>query len=152
MPKIDIEHAPVKRGSDYPLALAASTADRVARLVSEAGGLSDFVATHVTVPPGGCSSLRHWHEREDEVVVVLAGEAVLIDDDGRHPMRAGDVATFRKGQANAHHVRNESDSPCVLFAVSLPERSPVHYPDVAMRWHPERGYETASQPDEDGAH
>jgi hypothetical protein len=46
----------------------------------------------------------------------------------------------RKGEANAHHLRNGSAAPCVPFAVSLPERSTVRYPDIAMRWHPDEGY------------
>ncbi|MHC9416977.1 cupin domain-containing protein [Sphingomonas citri] len=152
MPKVDVERLPSHEGSDYPAPFAAAASDRTVRVLSEAMGLGDFVATHVTVPPGGWSSQRHWHEGEDEVVVVLSGEAVLVDDTGRHPMRAGDVATFRKGEANAHHLRNDSDSPCVLFAVSLPEASTVHYPDIAMRWHPRHGYEAEPTPDGEGTH
>lgn len=152
MPKVDIEHLPSHEGSDYPEPFAAAASDRTVRVLSEAMGLSDFVATHVTVPPGGWSSQRHWHEGEDEVVVVLSGEAVLVDDAGRHPLRAGDIATFRKGEANAHHLRNESDSPCVLFAVSLPEASTVHYPDIAMRWHPRHGYEAEPAGSGEGGH
>ncbi|MBY9061416.1 cupin domain-containing protein [Sphingomonas yunnanensis] len=152
MPKVDVERLPSCQGSDYPAPFDAAASDRTVRVLSEAMGLSDFVATHVTVPPGGWSSQRHWHEGEDELVIVLSGEAVLVDDAGRHPMRAGDVATFRKGVANAHHLRNESDSPCVLFAVSLPEASTVRYPDIAMRWHPLHGYEADRRPGGEGAH
>ncbi|MEH3036737.1 MAG: cupin domain-containing protein [Sphingomonas adhaesiva] len=140
MPRIDVERVERAVGSDYPAPFVEAASNRVVRDLSAAGGLTDFVATHVVVPPGGWSSQRHWHEGEDEIVLVVAGEAVLVDDDGAHPMRSGDVAVFRKGEANAHHLRNESDRPCVLFAVSLPERSTVHYPDIAMRWHPEEGY------------
>ncbi|MDR6789481.1 putative cupin superfamily protein [Sphingomonas sp. BE138] len=112
------------------------------RDLSAAAGLTDFVATHVVVPPGGWSSQRHWHEGEDEIVVLLSGSATLVDDAGAHPMRAGEVAVFRKGDGNAHHLRNDGDAACVLFAVSLPERSTVHYPDIAMRWSPDDGYAT----------
>lgn len=141
MPKLDLAAIASAQGSDYPEPFRAAASDRLVRDLSTAAGLHDFVATHVVVPPGGWSSQRHWHEGEDEIVVVLTGEAVLVDDDGRHPMQAGDVAIFRKGDGNAHHLRNESEAPCVLFAISLPEASTVHYPDIAMRWHPERGYE-----------
>jgi uncharacterized cupin superfamily protein len=140
MPKVDVERLPSHEGSDYSAPFQKAASDRTVRVLSEAMRLGDFVATHVTVPPGGWSSQRHWHEGEDELVIVLSGAAVLVDDTGRHPMQAGDIATFRKGEANAHHLRNESDSPCVLFAVSLPEASTVHYPDIAMRWHPRHGY------------
>ncbi len=109
------------------------------RLLSKLGGLDDFVATHVVVPPGGWSSQRHWHEGEDELAVILPGEAVLVDDAGRHPMATGDVAVFPRGDPNGHHLRNESKAPVTILAVSLAERSPVHYPDIGKRWAPNDG-------------
>lgn len=142
MPKLDIAAVRPVEGSDYPAPFAAAASDRLVRDLAAAGGLEDFVATHVTVPPGGWSSQRHWHEREDEILVVLSGTATLVDDTGARAMHAGDVAVFRKGEANAHHLRNDGDAPCVLFAVSPPERSPVHYPDIALRWSPDAGYES----------
>ena len=139
MPKLDLEAIDNAPGSDYPEPFRAAAAGRLVRDLSTAAGLSDFVATHVTVPPGGWSSQRHWHEGEDEITVILSGEAVLIDDEGRHLLRAGDVAVFRKNDGNAHHLCNESDTPFTVFAVSLPESSVVHYPDIAMRWSPDTG-------------
>lgn len=142
MPKLDLDRVPAAEGSDYPAPFAEAASNRLVRDVAAAGGLRDFVATHVVVPPGGWSSQRHWHEGEDEILVVLSGEATLVDDSGAHVMRAGEVAVFPKGDGNAHHLRNDSDAPVVLFAVSLPERSTVHYPDIAMRWSPDDGYAT----------
>lgn len=72
--------------------------------------------------------------------MILSGTATLVDNAGEHPLNAGDVAVFRQGEADAHHLRNLGNTPCVVFAVSLPERSTVHYPDIAMRWSPEDGY------------
>jgi len=141
MPKLDIAAVPPVEGSDYPPPFAAAASGRLVRDLAAAAGLEDFVATHVTIPPGGWSSQRHWHEGEDEIVVVLSGTATLVDDGGAHPMHAGEVAIFPKRDGNAHHLRNDGDVPCVLFAVSLPERSTVHYPDIAMRWSPDTGYE-----------
>ncbi|WP_339348164.1 cupin domain-containing protein [uncultured Sphingomonas sp.] len=144
MPKIVLDTIPPAEGSDYPEPFAAAASDRLVRDLSSAAGLRDIVATHVVVPPGGWSSQRHWHEGEDEIVVILSGAAVLVDDHGTHPMRAGDIAVFPKGDGNAHHLRNDGDEPCVLFAVSRPEASTVHYPDIAMRWHPDTGYSRES--------
>lgn len=141
MPKLDIAAVPPAAGSDYPPPFAAAASGRLVRDLADGGGLEDFVATHVTIPPGGWSSQRHWHEGEDEIVVLLSGTATLVDDDGSRAMHAGDVAVFRKGDGNAHHLRDDGDAPCVVFAVSLPERSRVHYPDIAMRWSPDAGYE-----------
>lgn len=136
MPRITIADVPGERGSTYPPPHDAAVATRLVRDLSATQGLRDMVVNHVVLPPGAWSSQRHWHEGEDELAVVLSGEAVLIDDAGRHPMRAGDVALFRKGDANAHHLVNESDRDVVLLAVSPPEASPVHYPDIGTRTDP----------------
>ncbi|MGY4395514.1 putative cupin superfamily protein [Sphingomonas sp. UYAg733] len=139
MPKIDLDLIEPKRGSDYPHPFELPLAGREARSVARAGGLIDFNANHVTVPPGCWSSQRHWHEGEDELVVILSGDAVLVDDVGRHPMTAGDVAVFPKGDGNGHKLINESDAPLVLVAVSKPETSKVVYSDIDLVWTPEGG-------------
>jgi uncharacterized cupin superfamily protein len=139
MPKVTIADVNPKRGSDYPAPYDAPLAGREARNVAAAGGATDFVANHVVLPPGCLSSQRHWHEGEDELVVILSGEAVLVDDTGRQPMRAGEVAVFPKGDGNGHHLVNESGGDCVLLAIGPPEASLVHYPDIDLLWSPERG-------------
>jgi uncharacterized cupin superfamily protein len=136
VPKIDLAAIPAQRGSDYPPPHDAPVAARVVRTLSAAFGFTDLVVNHVVVPPGSWSSQRHWHAGEDELAVVLSGEGVLVDDGGRHPMRAGDVALFRQGDGNGHHLVNESGADLVLLAVSPPERSPVHYPDIGTRIDP----------------
>ncbi len=55
--------------------------------------------------PGAWSSQRHWHEGEDEFLVMLSGEAVLVEDDGRTILRPGDCAAWPKGSTNGHHLR-----------------------------------------------
>ena len=141
MPKIDIERLEPEPPGEIPPQFAAAAVGRVVRNLSTACGVTDFVTTHVIVPPGGWSAQRHWHEGEDEIVAVLSGEAVLVDDAGRHPMRVGDVAVFPKGYGNAHHLRNDGDAQVVLLAISLPEASTVHYPDIGMRLTPEGSVE-----------
>src|SRR3546814_16067102 len=54
---------------------------------------------------------------EDEMLVMIAGEAVLVEDDGRTPMRPGDIAVWPKGSTNGHHLINESDADCVFVAL-----------------------------------
>ena len=139
MPKIDVMAIQPKRGSDYPSPFDAPLAGREARSITRAGGLVDFNANHVVVPPGCWSSQRHWHVGEDELVVVLSGDVVLIDESGRQAMTAGDVAVFPKGDGNGHRLVNESAAPAVLMAISLPEASPVHYSDIDLIWTPEGG-------------
>ena len=139
MPKIDIMAIEPKHGSDYPHPFNLPLAGREARNVTKATGAVDFNANHVIVPPDGWSSQRHWHKGEDELVVVLSGNAVLIDEHGRHAMVTGDIAIFPKGDDNGHKLINESDTPLVLLAVSRPEVSKVHYSDIDLIWTPEGG-------------
>ncbi len=139
MPKIDLDSIVPSTGSGYPSPFDRPVSSRQVRDVGRAAGATDFVANHVVLPPGCWSSQRHWHEGEDELVAVLSGEAVLIDDDGRHLLGAGDVAVFRKNDGHGHHLVNQSDRDCVLIAVSLQENSTVHYPDIDLRWSPQTG-------------
>ena len=94
-------------------------------------GVTQFGVNHVTLAPGAVSSLRHWHEQEDEFVYVLAGDMVLIDETGEHPLTAGDYAGFPAGAANAHHLINRSTAPAEFLAVGARHRGleRVHYPD-----------------------
>ena len=80
-------------------------------------GLTDFGVSHVTLKPGAWSSQRHWHDGEDEFLVMLEGEAVLVEDDGRTILRPGDCAAWPKGSTNGHHLINESDRDCVFVVV-----------------------------------
>ena len=99
-----------------------------------------FGISHVTLTPGAWSSQRHWHEGEDEFVVMIAGEAVLIDDGGETIMRAGDCAAFPKSDGNGHVLINRSDDDCVFMAVGKPSASDCHYPDIDMHLFEGQGF------------
>ncbi len=102
--------------------------------LAERGGLTQFGAHRVTLPPGARSSERHWHEREDELVLVLAGEVVLVDEAGAHVLRPGDAAAFPAGVPNGHHLVNRSAADCVLLVIGTRVREDVcHYPDTGRR-------------------
>jgi len=98
--------------------------------LSEDGGITQFGAYVETLEPGSRSSERHWHEREDEFLYMLSGEAVLVENDGEHPLRPGDSACWPAGVANAHHVINRSGAPCAYLVVGTRVGDDVcHYPD-----------------------
>ena len=133
MPKLDLSAIPQTNATGYPPEYAEAVQGRWYRRLGPAGGLKEFGVSHVTLKPGAWSSQRHWHEGEDEFVVVLSGQAVLVDDDGEHAMGPGDCAAFPAGQANGHVLQNRSDADCVLIAVGRPTASDCHYPDIDMR-------------------
>lgn len=132
MPKLDLDTIPQTNATGYPAEYADVVQGRWYRRLAPASGLTDFGASHVTLKPGAWSAQRHWHDGEDELVVMLAGEAVLVDDAGEHVMRPGDVAAFPKGDGNGHVLQNRSDADCVFVAVGRPAASDCHYPDIDM--------------------
>jgi uncharacterized cupin superfamily protein len=94
-------------------------------------GLTQFGVNQVTLAQGASTASRHWHEAEDEFVLVLSGAPTLIDENGPHPLRAGHVVGFPAGVANAHHLVNEASEPAVLIVVGSrrPGEETIHYPD-----------------------
>ena len=111
MPKIDLDAIPVKTGSTYPGKRAAMMDGRSQKSLSKASGLTQFGANLVTLAPGALSSLRHWHEEQDEFLVVTEGQLTLVDDHGETPLKPGDCCAFPAGDANGHHLVNHSDAP-----------------------------------------
>ncbi|HEY0324411.1 MAG TPA: cupin domain-containing protein [Allosphingosinicella sp.] len=132
MPKLDLESIEQINRTGYPPPFNAPMDKRHYRKLAPAAGLTDFGASHVVLEPGGISSQRHWHEGEDEFVVMLDGEAVLIEDEGETVMRPGDCAAFPKGVANGHHLVNRSERPCTFIAIGKTARSDCHYPDIDL--------------------
>ena len=130
MPKLDLASIEATNRTGYPPPFAEAMAKRWYRRISPAAGLEDFGLSHVVLQPGGISSQRHWHVGEDEVVIMLEGEAVLIEDEGETPMRPGDVAAFPKGVPNGHHLVNRSDRDCVFVAVGKLAATDCHSPDI----------------------
>lgn len=133
MPKLDLDAIEQTNRTGYPMPYAAAMTGRHFRRLAPSVGLTDFGASHVVLDPGGISSQRHWHEGEDELVVMLAGEAVLVEEESETVMRPGDIAAFPKGVANGHHLVNRSGAPCVFVAIGKAAASDCHYPDIDLR-------------------
>jgi uncharacterized cupin superfamily protein len=132
MPKLDLDAVPPTNRTGYPAPFAAPLAGRWYRRLGPLAGLEDFGLSHVTLEPGGISSQRHWHDGEDEIVIMLAGEAVLVEEGEETVLRPGDIAAFPKRIPNGHHLVNRSDRECVFVAVGKTATSDCHYPDVDM--------------------
>ena len=132
MPKLDLDAIPRTNATGYPPQYAGEVAGRWYRRLSPASGLTDFGASHVVLKPGAWSAQRHWHENEDELVVMIAGEAVLHDDNGRTILRAGDVAAFPKNDGNGHCLVNDGGSDCEFVVIGQAVNGPCHYPDIDL--------------------
>ncbi len=140
MPKLDIEAIPQSNATGYPAPFDQEVQGRWWRRLAPVAGLTQMGASHVVLKPGAWSSQRHWHVGEDELVVMLSGEAVLVEDDGETVLRAGDVAGWAAGVENGHQLVNRSDADCVFIAISAGDRSTGGgYSDIDMTFG-ENGY------------
>lgn len=117
MPKIDLSQLTARTGSIYPASHDAEMEGRSSLRVGDAGGLTQFGANIVILAPGAKSSLRHWHERQDEFVIVTQGTCTLVDDHGETPMSVGDCATFKAGDANGHCFINKTDDEARFLVI-----------------------------------
>lgn len=101
--------------------------------LSDAGGLGQFGAFLEILYPGAQSSLRHWHEQEDEFLYVLDGTVTLLEDDGPHPIGPGTCVCWPAGVANAHCLHNDGDAPATLFITgSRLAEDACHYPGIDL--------------------
>ncbi|MGQ0567718.1 MAG: cupin domain-containing protein [Gemmobacter sp.] len=133
MPKLDLTRVPVKTVSIYPEPYASMMKGRSSLRLGEAGGLTQFGVNLVTLDPGGMSSLRHWHQHEDEFVWIVEGECILVQDEGETVMRPGDCAAFPAGSTNGHHFLNRTDRPTRFMVVGTKApREVAVYSDVDL--------------------
>ncbi|MGZ3411028.1 MAG: cupin domain-containing protein [Xanthobacteraceae bacterium] len=136
MPKIDITNAAVRTTTNYPRNFFSTVAGREKRALGNLADLTQFGVNLTTLKPGAASALRHWHEKEDEFIYILEGEAVLIENDGETPMKAGDAAGFKAGVADGHHLVNRSSRDVVYLEIGSRIKGEIaHYPDddLAMK-------------------
>lgn len=101
--------------------------------VGDAANLKQFGVNKVVLPPGEKTSIRHWHDNQDEFIIILSGQVSLIDDSGEHLMKSGDVAGFKSGDRNGHHFCNKSNENVILFEIgSRIENEIVCYSDFDL--------------------
>jgi len=135
MPKIDLSQIPQTNDTGYPPPFDKEVEGRWYRRLAPVSGLTQMGASHVVLKPGAWSSQRHWHEDEDELVIMLSGEAVLVEDDGEVIVCAGDIIAFPSGVQNGHHLQNRSDADCVFVAIGTGEREKGGvYSDIDMKF------------------
>jgi uncharacterized cupin superfamily protein len=140
MPKLNLEDIPQANTTGYPPPFDAAVGGRWFRRLSPASGLTDFGVSQVVLKPGAWSSQRHWHDGEDEFLVMVSGAAVLVDDSGETPLTCGDCAAFPKGTGDGHHVVNRSDVDCAFVVMSGGTPAGGGYSDIDMMFTAEGDY------------
>ena len=134
MPKVDLDAINPSNATGYPDPFHKQVQGRWWKRIAPAAGLTEMGASHVTLDPGAWSSQRHWHDEEDELVIMLSGRAVLVEDDGEQELGPGDVAGWPKGATNGHHLINRSVEPCTFIAISAGRKGAGGYSDIDMIW------------------
>ncbi len=134
MPKVALP--PVVHDADTPHPILGSGPGPYDyQLLSDPGGLSQFGAFIETLPPGSRSGHRHWHEGEDEMIYMLSGEVVLVEET-ETTLRAGDVAAWPAGLAIGHRLDNRSTAPASYLVIGTRHQTDIiHYSDHDLITH-----------------
>lgn len=109
---------------------------------SDSGGLTQFGAFVETLQPGSSSSFKHWHAREDEMVYMLEGEALVHEGDRKTPLLPGQAATFKAGAPDGHCIENTSSKPAKYLVIGTRlDGDVITYPDHdrVLTWNNEDG-------------
>jgi uncharacterized cupin superfamily protein len=124
---------PESNTTSYPEPYRAENQQRWNRRLGDHAGLMNFGVNITRIVPGGQSSSRHWHSRQDEFIYVLSGEVILETDAGEEVLRAGMCAGFAADSRDGHRFLNRTNADALLLVVG--DRTPddeVAYPDIDM--------------------
>ncbi|MBD2493100.1 cupin domain-containing protein [Nostoc sp. FACHB-280] len=127
---INPDNVPSRTTSIYPEKFQHIVAGRVKKALGNAAGLKNYGVNLVTLAPGSCSSLRHWHTRQDEFIYIIEGEATLVTNEGEQILTPGMMAGFPAGEENGHHLVNRSEK--IVIYLEVGDRTPDdegYYPD-----------------------
>jgi uncharacterized cupin superfamily protein len=102
------------------------------RQVGKTLGAERMGASLYELAPGQRTFPHHWHVVQEELLIVMSGEATLRDPGGERRLAAGDVVLFKRGPEGAHSIRNDTEQPVRLLLVSSDREAPgdvAFYPD-----------------------
>lgn len=135
LPAFDPADVAESNATGYPEPFRAQNSRRWFRRLGDHAGLTNFGVNLVRVVPGGQSSARHAHSKQDEFVMVLSGELVLETDEGRQTLRPGMCAGFPASGSNAHRLLNLSDRDATFLVVGDRTAGDVAtYPDIDLAY------------------
>ena len=134
MPKLALPPVVQITGDAHPV-LGAGPGPYAYQLLSDPGGLNQFGAFLETLPPGSQSGHRHWHEGEDEMVYILSGEVVLVEDT-ENTLHQGDAACWPAGSPIGHRLDNRSAAPASYLVIGTRAQTDIiHYSDHDLITH-----------------
>lgn len=133
MIKAEFDPEKARVGASYPPPHDEKCRGRRTWPLTNRYGLTQFGVNRVELAPGSWSTQRHWHKTNDEVVIVVAGEVVLVTDQGEETLGAGDCVVFKAGDPNPHHLQNRSDRPAIYYDIGGRDFLDVStFPDIGI--------------------
>jgi uncharacterized cupin superfamily protein len=121
----EVELQPMVRAPLYATESARVIGPRVAGAVARKLGASIDI-----VPPGKVTCPYHLHHAQEEMFVILEGEATLRVAGERVPVRAGDVICIPPGPEYPHQLINTSNATLKYLSISTQEAPEIcEYPD-----------------------
>ena len=124
---------PESNATGYPEPFRAANQQRWNHRLGEHAKLTNFGVNFTRIIPGGQSSARHAHTRQDKFIYVLEGEVDLETDASIETLRAGMCAGFPAGTGNAHRFINRSAEDVLLLVVG--DRTggdEITYPEIDL--------------------
>jgi uncharacterized cupin superfamily protein len=98
--------------------------------VGERLGAEKIGASVYELAPGQRTFPYHWHQLEEEWLIVLRGKPTLRDPNGERTLAEGDCVVFRTGPEGAHSIRNDTGEPVRLLMLSSEADAEIcFYPD-----------------------
>lgn len=134
--RIDVSEIPSVVGTTYPPPFDLPCRARGRAKLGDAAGLTQFGVNMLRLPPKAWAGQRHWHTHSDEFFYVLAGEVVLVTDDGEETLTAGDAAGFKAGDTDGHSFQNRSNGEVLILEIGSRFTEDVgYYSDIDMVAH-----------------
>ncbi|MFO1171729.1 MAG: cupin domain-containing protein [Hyphomicrobiaceae bacterium] len=133
-PAFDPKDVPESNATAIPEPFTRDNQNRYNRRISDFAGLKNYGVILTRIIPGGQSSYRHAHTRQDEFVYVLEGPVTLETTTGKQVLDSGMCAGFPAGTGDAHRFVNHTDKDALLLVVGdRSQGDEVSYPDVDMK-------------------
>ncbi len=121
------------RAPNYPAPFDRVVVGRERKRLGNAVGLDQFGVNLTTLKPGAASALRHWHDHEDELIYMLEGEVVLIEDGGETVLKPGDAAGFKANSRVGHHLINRTNRDAIYLEIGTRAKvERAEYSDVDL--------------------
>ncbi len=80
----------------------------------------------------------HWHTREEELVIVLEGEATVRNNGEFRIIKKGDLVFYGTGPESVHHMYNHTDKPFKFLMLSHnSNEDQCFYPDSKKQTDPQ---------------